>query len=532
MKGNAQCIELVDFLGTTNGSNPQSSLMQASDGMLYGMTYYGGVYNMGIIFQYNPTTSNLTDKFDFDGTNGSYPNGDLIQATDGMLYGMTFKGGAGTGNYGVLFQYNPATFTYTKKLDFAGATNGKYPLGSLIQASDGMLYGMVSSGGANNMGIIFQYNPITSTLTNKYDFAGTNGSGPEGSLIQATDGMLYGMTWGGGSNDSGVIFQYNPTTNIYTKKFDFACATTGCRPSGSLIQASDGMLYGMTFQGGTNNYGVLFQYNPATNTYTNKLDFDRFTNGSNPLGSLIQASDGMLYGMVQSGGVNNYGVLFQYNSATNTYTKKLDFAAPSAQNPYGSLMQTSDGLLYGMTHSGGLSTNCYHGCGVLFKFCISQPTVTATSNIISLCADSTAILQSHGATTYTWSTGATTPAISITPTVTTTYTLMGIDSNGCINKDTITQVVTNCNTTGIQHTLGNNKQISIYPNPNNGSFVIEPNNAVKQIMQIHDVNGKLVFSQTISGKTNIDASNFNEGVYNIRISNNEGVTNKRLVIVH
>jgi type IX secretion system substrate protein len=75
------------------------------------------------------------------------------------------------------------------------------------------------------------------------------------------------------------------------------------------------------------------------------------------------------------------------------------------------------------------------------------------------------------------------------------------------------------------------ENVSIYPNPNNGSFVIEPSSATKQTMQVYDVTGKLVLSQTLNGKTNIDASSLSEGIYNISIINSNGVVNKRLVIV-
>ena len=84
---------------------------------------------------------------------------------------------------------------------------------------------------------------------------------------------------------------------------------------------------------------------------------------------------------------------------------------------------------------------------------------------------------------------------------------------------------------GIKQVTAINNQVSIYPNPNNGSFVIEPNSTTKQTMQVYDVNGKLVVSQTINGKTTIDASNLNVGVYNISLQSNEGLVNKRLVIV-
>ena len=82
--------------------------------------------------------------------------------------------------------------------------------------------------------------------------------------------------------------------------------------------------------------------------------------------------------------------------------------------------------------------------------------------------------------------------------------------------------------TGIK--MINDKQISIYPNPNNGSFVVETNNT-KQFMQVYDVTGKVVLSKTITEKTTIDANSLSEGVYNISLTSNKGVVNKRLVIV-
>ncbi len=84
---------------------------------------------------------------------------------------------------------------------------------------------------------------------------------------------------------------------------------------------------------------------------------------------------------------------------------------------------------------------------------------------------------------------------------------------------------------GIEQYYENNN-ISLYPNPSNGSFVIEPSNATKQTMQVYDVDGKMVLSQSINGKTSIDASSLNEGVYNISLISSEGVVNKRVVILN
>ncbi len=354
----------LDFDWATNGSNPNGSLLQASNGKLYGMTSGGGANGGGTLFEYDPITATYTKKLDFDlETNGFSPNGSLLQASNGKLYGMTLGGGAN--NMGVLFEYDPATNNYTKKLDFAGATNGNYPCPSLIQASNGKLYGMTLIGGANDFGVLFEYDPTTATYTKKLDFAGTsNGSNPNGSLLQASNGKLYGMTSDGGANNGGILFEYNTSTNICTKKLDFEGTTNGRAPSGSLVQASNGKLYGITSMGGASDMGVLFEYDSAINTCTKNLDFDWATNGSNPNGSLLQASNGKLYGMTSAGGANNMGVIFEYDPITTTYTKKLDFdGTTNGSFPRGSLMEASNRKLYGMTSMGG--ANYY---GVLFEY--------------------------------------------------------------------------------------------------------------------------------------------------------------------
>jgi uncharacterized repeat protein (TIGR03803 family) len=89
--------------------------------------------------------------------------------------------------------------------------------------------------------------------------------------------------------------------------------SNGAIPYGSLIQVSDGKLYGMTSAGGDHTRGVIFSYDPATSAYTKLIDFDG-TNGRNPAGSLIQASDLKFYGMTSSGGDKDYGVIFSLRS--------------------------------------------------------------------------------------------------------------------------------------------------------------------------------------------------------------------------
>ena len=159
-----------------------------------------------------------------------------------------------------------------------------------------------------NGGTIFKMDGSGNNQSVEFDFLVNDCKNPTYSdLIEASDGSFYAMSKFGGISNSGVLFQYNPVTNVYTKKIDFDL-TKGTYPEASLIQAIDGKLYGMTSQGGTNNVGVLFQFDPITNVYTKKLDFGNSLIGSFPLGSLIQASDGNLYGLTNCSSLTSCGV--------------------------------------------------------------------------------------------------------------------------------------------------------------------------------------------------------------------------------
>ena len=365
---------------------PQSGLIKASDGKLYGMTYYGGSSGYGVIFSYDPFSSSYTKLKNFNGTDGAHPSGNLVQASNGKLYGMTADGGSS--GYGVIFSFDPFSSTYTKLIDFIGV-NGTSPYGGLVQVSDGKLYGMTSGGGSNSYGVIFSYNPSTSTYIKLKDFGGANGARPNGNLMQANDGKLYGMTTIGGKymyynnynnghghgyyrsyqsdNDGyGVIFSFNPKTSAYKKLVDFDL-TNGANPNGNLVQASNGKLYGLTTNGGSSGSGVIFSFDPSSSTYTKLKNLDG-TDGANPRGSLMQASNGKLYGTTSGGGSSGAGVIFSYDPDTPAYIKLADFDNTNGASPNGIFMQASNGMLYGTASSGG-----YSNSGVIFSYDHNTP---------------------------------------------------------------------------------------------------------------------------------------------------------------
>jgi len=360
-------VKKLDFNNTTNGAGPKGDLTQAGNGKMYGMTNYGGASGMGVLFEYDPATSTYVKKLDFNNTTGTYPNGSLVVAANGKVYGTV---GGGANNNGVLFEYDPATSTYTKKFDFISA-NGSNPGSSLSLATNGKLYGLTQDGGSLSDGVLFEYDPASSTFTKKLDFNLTDGESPLGSLAQASNGKLYGTTNGGGATGNGTLFEFDPATAMYTKKVDFI-GENGLSPEGSLVLAANGKMYGMTSDGGTNNAGVLFEYDPATSVFIKKLDFNYTTTGGNPNGSLVLAGNGKLYGMTAYGGVNDKGVIFEYDPATNIYTKKIDFSSGiGGYQPEGDLMQATNGKLFGMTRLGGT-----HDLGVIFEYDIATNTIT------------------------------------------------------------------------------------------------------------------------------------------------------------
>jgi uncharacterized repeat protein (TIGR03803 family) len=339
-------------LGGANGSQPQSDLTLYGD-KFYGMTRNDGANGAGVIFEWDPITNVFTKKIDFNNSNGGRPYGRLT-LFGGKFYGMTSEGGVSPFASGVIFEWNPVTNVYTKKLHFTSML-GSNPQGSLTLVGD-KFYGMTRFGGTNGGGVIFEWEPNTNIYTKKVDFNDVNGSNPAGSLT-FLGGKFYGMTPGGGAGGRGVIFEWNPSTNVYTKKIDLS-VSLGSYPFGSMA-LSDNKFYGMTNEGGATNRGVIFEWDPSTNIYAKKIDFNG-TNGSNPYGSLT-LSGSKFYGMTNQGG-NGGGVIFEWNPTTNVYTKKVNLNSTGGINPYGSLTLL-DGKFYGMTNRGGAND-----AGVIFEW--------------------------------------------------------------------------------------------------------------------------------------------------------------------
>jgi uncharacterized repeat protein (TIGR03803 family) len=126
-----------------------------------------------------------------------------MQASNGKLYGMTSGGGIGAG--GVIFSFDLSSSIYKKLQDFGINKTGSGVTGSLLYARNRKLYGMTTMGGSMGRGVIFSFDPFTYTYKKLKDFDNTNGANPEGGLIQAKNGKLYGTTRLGGKNNWGEL---------------------------------------------------------------------------------------------------------------------------------------------------------------------------------------------------------------------------------------------------------------------------------------------------------------------------------------
>jgi uncharacterized repeat protein (TIGR03803 family) len=330
----------------TDGSAPIGSLLKATNGLLYGMTPTGGTYYdiAGTIFSYNILTGKETDIHDFTGslTDGYDPQGSLIQLSNGLLYGTATSGG--TYNGGIIFSYNITSGVFTDLYNFGFAFDALQPGGTLLAVNDSVLYGTTYSGGLYSIGTIFSYNINTGTENVIHSFGNTNdGYRPTGALIRAGNGLLYGMTLGGGAaNDSGTIFSYNIATGIETVLHNFGGGGDGTAPNGSLMQANDSLLYGLTADGGLYGGGTIFSYNITTGKETDLHDFGNGTDGFEPEGSLIQASNGLLYGTTVNGlGAALGGTIFSYDIASGKETDIYNFGSyyGDGTSPQGDLLE-------------------------------------------------------------------------------------------------------------------------------------------------------------------------------------------------
>ncbi len=358
---------LVSFNGDDGVYPIYAPLVQGRDRKFYGTTRGAGGNNPGTVFDVTAggtlTTLALL---------ATQPYSGLVLATDGSFYGTTALGG--TNDWGTIFKMT-SMGTITPLYSFCAQTNcsdGVFPLFGLVQASNGKLYGTTPSGAAvNSLGTIFEIN-LAGEFTTLHSFNGADGASPSGPLIQATNGNLYGTTGAG----FGTVFEITPTGKF--KTLHVFNGTDGSGPSLGLVQAKDGNFYGTTQQGGANNNcpsgcGTVFKMKPTgeLETIYNFCSQPHCADGSDPISALVQAADGNFYGTTSESGNSTAcggygcGTIFKLTpkralTTLHTFCSKTNCA--DGAGPQAGLLQATNGTFYGVTTGGGAS-----GDGTVFS---------------------------------------------------------------------------------------------------------------------------------------------------------------------
>jgi len=324
-----------------DGYSPIGRLIQASDGDLYGLTSNGGefggggtVFKISLDGEYTLLHSFGDGEFD-----GDTPLGALVEASDGNFYGVTASGGdntcseipSGVGNCGTIFRMSPGGETQIIH-SFGNPGNGDdgvSPVGPLVQGADGSLYGVTQGRGDNGFGTIFKMS-LDGDVEHFFSFgpSGDHPGSPQRGLIRASDGNLYGATGGGGlglcgARGCGTIFRIAPSDEV-TVVYQFGLVDgrdDGEGPDGFLLEGRDGGLYGSTLRGGSVdiNGGTIFRLTKAGQK-TTLASFGPFLDRpTQPWGGLVESADGAIWGTTESSG-NDFcqgaqcpiGALFRY----------------------------------------------------------------------------------------------------------------------------------------------------------------------------------------------------------------------------
>jgi len=364
---------LLSFDGSDGAGPVFGSLIQGPGGNLYGTTEYGGDLSCnapsgcGTVFRMTPR-GRLTTLHRFDVADGTDPEGGVILATDKNFYGTTGAGGDLSCDppygCGTVFRMTPdGTFT---TLHIFESTDGLRPLGGVIQAADGSLYGTTFGSDPYSLGTIFKIS-LEGTFTTIYRFCASppdcpDGRSPLGALVQAVDGNFYGTASAGGRFvprcpiGCGTIFKLTPAgkfTTLY--RFHYF---EGESPSGTLVQGTDGSLYGTAMVGGAYGVGTVFKIDP-TGVF-NTLHTFSWTDGVSPVAPLVQATDGNLYGTTKEGGGGTYdGTIFQITPG-GSFTTLHHFCHGLCLDGgfvWTGLLQDTNGVFYGTTAAGGTSSD-------------------------------------------------------------------------------------------------------------------------------------------------------------------------------
>ena len=374
-----------DFSGAGDGASPTGVAIDKA-GSLYGPTQGG---QDGTVYKLAEAGTGwiLSNLYNFaGGINGGNPQG-LIVGPNGILYGAADGGiqNCGlSGTCGLVYDLTPgptaclsASCSWTENVlyRFSGPTDASQG-GGIVSDSAGNLYGVSYSGGAQQQGAVFQLTPSIAGWVESilYSFTGGSDGGSPTVVIVGNDGNLYGMAEWGGASGGGVVFQLTPTANGWTEHVLYSLPrqqNVGTDPH-SLLQDSAGNLFG-EYQYEVfpdNRFGVVFMLTPSNGNwvFTMLHHGDESYDGADLFTNLVLDAAGNLYGTGGGGsGCVNYvahGYIFELVRTNNSWGYyTLEFWNQTYFLTGGTLALDAHHNLYGTTSDCGV-----HNQGTVWEF--------------------------------------------------------------------------------------------------------------------------------------------------------------------
>lgn len=388
-----------------DGSLTQSGVIMGSDGALYGTTTNTTFTSGGLIFRTTVDGGNPQTLYQLgtNDTDGYSPRAELLLASDGYFYGTTHFGPRSgfnqTRGSGSLFRIRQDGSGFETIHYFGNATDdvgvvnsdGIYPDAALIEGPDGYLYGVATSGGPSGTGTVFRTSKNGLDFLVLHQFAALDGSGfntegaaPNGKLLLASDGRLYGVTASGGAAGTGTVYSLSTaggaflTLHTFTDMDDNGVNADGAAPRGALVEVN-GTLFGVAGDGGASSYGTVYSLSSDGTVFTTLHHFagstDSVADGSIPAAGLTLADDGRLYGTTTTGTVSpngsvvtSYGTIFAVGADGSNYEVLHRFEVGQGSSPQSELFKADATTFFG-TATAASSGPC--GYGSVFRLSLS-----------------------------------------------------------------------------------------------------------------------------------------------------------------
>lgn len=389
--------KVAHFNTETTGEGPVSGLVEIN-GQLTGVCEEGGAHEKGTLFSFDPDEEELNLIADFGASDApAHPRAAISKGAGSTFYFVSTKGGAY--NEGVLAKYDISSGNLTSLHSFGNNEDGKHPQSKLHISDDGLIYGMTTRGGSYNRGVIFQYDTTDNTYETKLSLEGNYfGSRPSNRLIYDTvQQKIYGAARGG-SNNEGILFEADPFTGEYAIAHHFSLTTDGTSPQGRIIKGPDHHLYGVCTSGGEHEAGTLWKFSPENNTLDVLHHFTESEGKQHEAGLTFNADSTFMAGIARRGGENDDGSLYTYSLEDNSFVVMHSFnSQEEGRGNESHLFLADNGVFYGMTWFGGANNR-----GAIYAFATEDSSFSTVYNFESNSGYSrNSFTRGSGSTLYT-----------------------------------------------------------------------------------------------------------------------------------